>query len=152
MVLLNGHIKIDKLTDGKLKPSWAAAEDPMPLCCCFETSRSTPLRNLFRMLIFPPPSVHLPGKADPPVSIHSHTLTCAMMRHVTPSPVLLELSFELEVDAMLTADLFLCWRSFAPRTSWPNSAVVSGNAAHFPFLFSSRSPTLIRRSLSNCPS
>ena len=119
---------------------------------CSETLRSTPLRISSGCAFFHRLVSHLPGKADPPVSIHSHTLTCAMMRHVTPSPVLLELSFELEVDAMLTADLFLCWRSFAPRTSWPNSAVVSGNAAHFPFLFSSRSPTLIRRSLSNCPS
>ena len=31
MVHVNGHIKFDKLTDSKLKPSWAAAEDPMPL-------------------------------------------------------------------------------------------------------------------------
>jgi hypothetical protein len=31
MVHLNGHIKFDKLADSKLKPSWAAAEDPMLL-------------------------------------------------------------------------------------------------------------------------
>jgi hypothetical protein len=63
------------------------------------------------------------------------------MRHVTP-PLCCSSFRRLETDATLTADLFLCSRSFAPRISWPNSAVVCGDVAHFPFLYSLRSPTL----------